>query len=154
MLAETEGSIRRLASLTPANQGGPGLRDSPGPLEMSSVDGTGRTLGNGLQKEGGLDRCFQHGLGSSVQRPTGLRPVVEGGRKSRHQLPGNASSVSSPSCLFTRPEGAPRSGPLGQHDRGGLHKPLRRALLEAPLHFSGMPLGMGTAQPAFALSNA
>ncbi len=32
------------------------------PLEISSVDGTGRTLGNGLQKEGSLDRCFQHGL--------------------------------------------------------------------------------------------
>ncbi len=76
------------------------------------------------------------------------------GRKSPHQLSGNASSVSSPSCLFTRPEGAPRSGPLGQHDHGGLHKPPKRALLEAPLHFSGTPLVMGTAQPAFAQSNA
>ncbi len=68
VLAETEGSIRRLASQTPANQGEPGLRDSRGPLERSSVDGTGRTLGNGLQKEGGLNRFFQHGLGSSVRR--------------------------------------------------------------------------------------
>ncbi len=92
-LAETEGSIRCLASRTPLNQGEPGLRDSPGPLEMSSVDGTGCTRGNGLQKEGSLDRCFQHGLASSVRRPTGLRPVNEGGRKSPHQLPRNASSV-------------------------------------------------------------
>ncbi len=36
--------------------------------------------------------------------------------------------------LFTRPKGAPRSGWLGQYDRGGLHKSPRRALLEAPLH--------------------
>ncbi len=56
--------------------------------------------------------------------------------------------------LFTRPEGAPRSGWLGQYDRGGLHKSPRRALLEAPLHFSGTPLGMGTAQPAFDQSKA
>ncbi len=48
------------------NQGEPSLRDSPGPLEMSSVDGTGHALGNGLQKEGDFDRCFQYGLGSSV----------------------------------------------------------------------------------------
>ncbi len=41
-------------SPTPANQGEPGLRDRPGPLEMSSVDGTGCTLDIGLQKEGGL----------------------------------------------------------------------------------------------------
>ncbi len=80
---------------------------------MSSVGGTGRDLGYGLQKEGGLNWCFQHELGSSVRRPTGLRPVVEGGRKCPHQLPGNASSVASPSCLFTGPEGAPHSGPLG-----------------------------------------
>ncbi len=66
----------------------------------------------------------------------------------------NASSVWITSCLFTRSEGAPRSGPLGQHDRGGLHKSPRRALLEAPLHFSGTPLRMGTTQPAFAQSNA
>ncbi len=44
-----------------------------------------------------------------------------GRRKSSHQLPGNTGSVSSPSCLFTRPEGAPCSGPFGQHDRGGQH---------------------------------
>ncbi len=48
-LAETEGFIRCLASWTPMNQSEPGLRDSPGPLEMSSVDETGRTLSNGLQ---------------------------------------------------------------------------------------------------------
>ncbi len=153
-LAETQGSIRCLVSRTPANQGEPSLCDCPGPLEMSLVDGTGHALGNGLQKESGLDRCFQHGLGSSVQRPTGLPPVVERGKKYPHQLPGNANSMSSPSCLFTRPEVAPHSGPLGQHDRGGLHKSPRRALLEAPLHFNGTPLGMGTARPAFAQSNA
>ncbi len=44
----------------------------------------------------------------------------------------NPSSVSSPSCLFTRPEGAPRYGPLGQHDSDGLHnESTRRALFEA-----------------------
>ncbi len=80
--------------------------------------------------------------------------MVEGGRKSSHQLPKNVCSVSSPSCLFTRPEGAPRSGLLRQHDRGGLNKSPRRALLEAPLHFSGTPLGFGTTQPAFTQSNA
>ncbi len=38
-LAETEGSIRCLGSWTPANQGELGTgRDSPGPLEMLSVD--------------------------------------------------------------------------------------------------------------------
>ncbi len=46
-LAESEGYIWRM---TPANQGEPGMRDSPRPLEMSSVDGTGHTLDNGLQK--------------------------------------------------------------------------------------------------------
>ncbi len=135
-LAETEGSIIYLASRTPAYQGEPGLRGSPGPLEMSSVGGTGRALGNGLQEEGGLDRCIQHGL-----HPT-------------HQLPGNAGSVSSPSYLLTRPKGAPRSGPFRQHDRGSLHKSPRRALLEVPLRSSGASLGIVSAQPVFAESNA
>ncbi len=153
-LAETEGFIMHLASRTPAGQGKLGLRGSPGPLEMSSVDGTGCALGNGLQEEGGLDRCIQHGLGSSVRGPNDFWPVIERGRKSPHQLPGNAGSVSSPSDLLTRPKGAPRSGPFGQHDGGSLHKSPRRALLEAPLRSSGAPLGMGSAQPAFAESNA
>ncbi len=123
-LAETEGSIRCLGSWTPANQGELGTgRDSPGPLEMLSVDGTGYALGNGLQKEGGLDRCFQHGVGGSVKTC---------GRRRKEVSISNSSSVLSPSCLFTRPEGAPRYGPLGQHDSDGLHnESTRRALFEA-----------------------
>ncbi len=123
-LAETEGSIRCLGSWTPANQGELGTgRDSPGPLEMLSVDETGHALGNGLQKEGGLDRCFQHGLGSSVKTCDQRRKEVS---------TSNSSSVSNPSCLFTRPEGAPRYGPLGQHDSNGLHNESpRRARFEA-----------------------
>ncbi len=84
-----------------------------GPCKCHQWVEQGSDLGYGLQKEGGLDWCFQHELGSSVRRPTVLRPVVEGGRKCPHQLPGNASSVPSPSCVFTGPEGAPHSGPLG-----------------------------------------
>ncbi len=66
VLAETTCSTPCLASRTPSCHGEPGLLCSSGPLERPSVDGTGHDLGNGLQKEGGLDRRFQHRLGSAV----------------------------------------------------------------------------------------
>ncbi len=82
------------------------------PLEISSVDGTGRTLGNGLQKEGSLDRCFQHGLKEE----------------------GNLHINCQVMLAVCR----------------ALH-----AFLSRPhLHSSRTPLGIGTAQPAFAQSNA
>ncbi len=59
-----------------------------------------------------------------------------------------------PSHLSARPEGTPRFSPLGQHDGGVLYKLPGRSLLEAPLHSSRAPLGMGSAQLAFADSNA
>ncbi len=70
VLAETSSSSTCLASRTPSSQGEPGLRCSFGPLEKPSVDGTGRALGYGLQKEGGLDRRFQLRLGGAVRRQT------------------------------------------------------------------------------------
>ncbi len=70
VLAETSSSSTRLASRTPPCQGEPGLRCSSCPLEKPSVDGTGRALGYGLQKEGGLDRRFQLRLGGAVRRQT------------------------------------------------------------------------------------
>ncbi|KAI2662336.1 Replication factor C small subunit [Labeo rohita] len=45
----------------------------------TSVDGTGCVPGNGLQKEGGLDGCFQLSLGSAVRWHTCFRPLVEKG---------------------------------------------------------------------------
>ncbi|KAL0179853.1 hypothetical protein M9458_025295, partial [Cirrhinus mrigala] len=58
-LAETENSVPCLVSQMPSCQGRPGLRSSPSSLEGPSVDGAGCTPGHCLQKEGGLDRCFQ-----------------------------------------------------------------------------------------------
>ncbi len=142
-------------SRTPANQGEPGLRGSPGPLEMLSVDGTGRALGNGLQEEGGLNRCIQHRLGSSVQGPIGFRPVVKKeGCLHMNFLEILAVCQGLHTFITTRPNGAPRSGLFGEHDHGSLHKSPRRAFLEAPLHSSGAPLVMVSAQPAFAESTA
>ncbi len=117
-LAETEGSIQCLASQTV------GLNracvTALGPWKCHQWMEKDIPLVNGLQKEGGLNRCFQHGLRNSVRRLTGLWFKEEG--KSLHQLPRNASSVLSSSCLSSKPEGARRSGPLGKYDRGSLHK--------------------------------
>ncbi len=132
-----------MASASPVLQ--LGLHGSSGPLERPSVDGTGHSSGNGLQKKGCLDRCVQHRLGSSVWWQTDFQPLVERGKSVTHQLPGNAGSVSGPSYLLARPKGTPRSGPLGQHDGGVLYKSPGRAHLEAPLLPSTPPLGMGTA---------
>ncbi len=114
------------------------------------MDGTVRAPGYGLQKDGCLDRCFQHGL----MRQTNFRPLVERGRSATHQLPGNAGSMSGPSDLHNRAKETPRSGPLGQHDLGVLHKSQGRALLEAPFHSSRTPLGIDKAQLALAESDA
>ncbi len=122
VLAETTGSIPCVASWTPAYQGRPGLCNSPGPLDECSMDGTGRSSGNGLQEKGSLDRCFQHGLGSSLRRKTDIRPLVESRGQSAHQLPRNAGGMSGLSNLPARPKRTPRPGPLGQHDCGVLHK--------------------------------
>ncbi|KAL0195701.1 hypothetical protein M9458_009273, partial [Cirrhinus mrigala] len=72
VLAETTGSISCVASRTFAYQGGPGLCRSPDPLEELAMDGERRTPGYGLQEEGGHDRCFQHGLGSSTKAEAGI----------------------------------------------------------------------------------
>ncbi len=66
----------------------------------------------------------------------------------------SSSALTSVDGTKEKGYGKPRYGPLGQHDRGGLYKSPKRALLEAHLHFSGTPLGMGTAQPVFAQSNS
>ncbi len=154
VLAETTGSIPFMASWTLMFQGRPGLCNSSGPLEKLSVDGVWRGPGDGVQEEGCLDRCFQHGLGSSVRWQTDFWPLVESRGRATHQLPGNAGSVSGPSDLLVGPKGTPCSGPLGQHDCGVLHKSPERTLLEAPLHSGRASLGMGSAHLAFAETNA
>ncbi len=68
VLAETSSSSKCLASRTPLCQGEPGLHCSSGPLEKTSVDGTGCAPGHGLQKEGGLNKCLQLRLVGAVRR--------------------------------------------------------------------------------------
>ncbi len=75
-------------------------------------------------------------------------------RSPSHQLPGNAGSMFGPSHLYVRPEGAPHLSPLGQYDGGVIYKWPWRSFLEASLHSSRAPLEMGSAQLAFAESNA
>ncbi len=99
------------------------------PWKKSQWMEKGVALGMVLQKQGRLDRCFQHGLRSSVRRQTDFRPLVEGGGRALHQLPGNASNVSGPSVLPARPKRTPRVGQLRQLVRGVLHKSPVRSLL-------------------------
>ncbi len=66
VLAETEGSIRGLASQTSTRNGDSGLCISPGPLEGTPLAKARHYLRHGAQKEGCHDRCFQQGLGSAV----------------------------------------------------------------------------------------
>ncbi|KAI2659229.1 Gag-pol polyprotein [Labeo rohita] len=154
VLAETMGSISCVASRTFAYQGGPGLCRSPVSLEELAMDGERRAPGYGLQEEGGHDRRFQHRLGSSVRWLTSFRPLDESRSRDSHQLPGDAGSVSSPSLLLARSEGTPCAGPLGQHDGGVLYKSPGGTFLQAPLHSSEGPSGVGSAQPVFTEGNA
>ncbi len=102
VLAETTGSIPCMASCTL-------MCNSSGPLEKLSVDGAGRGPGDGMQEKGCLDKCFQQGLGSSVQWQTDFWPLVESRGRATHQLHGNAGSVSGPSDLLVGPKGTPCS---------------------------------------------
>ncbi len=115
VLAETSNSSTRLASRTPPHHGEPGLRCSSGPLEGLSVDGMVLVPWHGLQKEGGLERCLQLWLGGTVQRQTGLWPLVEA-RLPSHQLLVNAGSMVGPSHYSARPEGTSLLSPYGQYD--------------------------------------
>ncbi len=66
---------------------------------LSPVGGwIGHAPGNGLQKEGGLNRCFLHRLGCAGQRQTGFRPLVKAGGLATHHCPymGSTHSAESP----------------------------------------------------------
>ncbi|KAL0148616.1 hypothetical protein M9458_056056 [Cirrhinus mrigala] len=63
-------------------------------------------------------------------------------------MPRDAGSVSSSSVLLARSERTPRAGPLGQHDGGVLYESPGGTFLQAPLHFSGGPSGVGSAVPS------
>ncbi len=139
--------------MTPC-QGEPGLRCSSVPLEKPSVDGMGRAHGDGLQKEGGLDRRLQLSLGGAVRWKTGFWPLVEKGRSPSHQLPGNGGNMFGPSHFSVGPEEASRLSPLGQYDGGVLYKTPGRSFLEAALFSSRTPLEVDSAQLALAESNA
>lgn len=79
VLAETPRSSPRLASRTPPYQSRPQLCLGPVLLDgPSSVLGRYRP-GVGLQKDGGLDRCLQHSLGSSVRGQTDNQLLVKHG---------------------------------------------------------------------------
>ncbi|KAI2663140.1 ORF V: Enzymatic polyprotein [Labeo rohita] len=109
----------------------------------------GRALGFGLQKEGSHNGCLQQGLGGVVRWQPSLRPMVKGRGGISHQLLGNAGSMSRPLRLPARSEGTPRTGPLGQHDCGVLHKSPGGSLLQTPLHSGEGSSGMGSVQPGF-----
>ncbi len=93
-------------------------------------------------------------LGSTVQWQTGFQLLVERRRSASHQQPGNSGSIFGPLYLSARPEGTSCLSLFGHHDSGVLYKSSGRSLLEAPLHSSRAHLGMGSAQLAFAESNA
>ncbi|KAL0201208.1 hypothetical protein M9458_004395, partial [Cirrhinus mrigala] len=126
---ELSGSVNDSAPLPSADTNSPRTGTGmdaelfhPDPLEELAMDGERRAPGYGLQEEGGHNRCFQHGLGSSVRWQTSFRPLDESTRRDSHQLPRDAGSVSSPSLLLARSEETPYAGPLGQHDGGVLYR--------------------------------
>ncbi len=102
VLAEAEGSIRGLASRTPPCNGDSGLCISLGPLEGPPLAKARCNLRHGAQKEGCLNRRIQQGLGSAVQRQTGLRSLVQGG-----VWPAQTSSTLLETCCqgTTSPQG-------------------------------------------------
>ncbi|KAI2661137.1 Transposon Ty3-G Gag-Pol polyprotein [Labeo rohita] len=148
-LVETMSSTSCMASRPSACQCGPSLCESPGPLEGPAMVQKGRALGFGLQKEGSHNGCLQQGLGGVVRWQPSLRPMVKGRGGISHQLLGNAGSMSRPLRLPARSEGTPRTGPLGQHDCGVLHKSPGGSLLQTPLHSGEGSSGMGSVQPGF-----
>ncbi len=145
VLAETTNSAPCVASWMPSHQGEPGLCYSSGPLERPTVVQAGRDYGHDSQKEGCLDRCIQHRLGSSVRGQTSLWLLVGRRRSATHQLPRDDGSMSRPSDLLTGPDGTPRASLLRQHDSGISYKSPRQAHLEMPFR----DLGVGTCQTAF-----
>lgn len=84
--------------------------------------------GISVQKEGGLDRCFQHRLGSAVWWQTSFQPLVERGESASHQLPGNAANMFRPLHHSNRPSGTPLVSPLRQHDSRVVYKNRQGAL--------------------------
>lgn len=86
-------------------------------------------------------------------RGTGLRLLVEVGKSATCKLPRNASSFSSFSGFPSGHEGLPCPSPIGQHDRGVLHKS-PEGIVKCLFILTKKTPRMGTAQPAFAESVA
>ncbi len=75
VLVETEGSSSGLASRTPPRNGDSSLCISPDPLEEHPLAKARHDCRHGTQKEGCHDRCFQQGLGSTLQELSELQII-------------------------------------------------------------------------------
>lgn len=135
----------------PLSQGIPWLCQGPGPLAGPSSIPDRCRLGDRLQEEGCHDGCFQHRLGSSVERQADIRLLVRPGEALAHPLPGNAGVFSGSQNLPARPEGAPC---LGQHVSSGLPKSPRWSQATAYVQAGETPPLIGTAQSALAEGSA
>ncbi len=137
-----------MVSRTLSCQGEPGLRGSSGPLERPPLVQAWHDDRHYLQKEGGLDRCFQHRSGALCEG----KPAFGSWSDTEGQLHINCLEMmavcSSPSEFLTGPEGTLRASPLRQHDSGILYKSARRAHLKMPFRDGKTPLGVGASRPA------
>ncbi len=106
-LPGAQGQICQEHTVTQPSNGDSGLCISSGPLEGPLLAKARRDPRHGAQKKGCYNRHFQQWFVSAVRGQTDLRPMVRRGVGPAHQLPRNASSVSSLSILPAGLSGTP-----------------------------------------------
>ncbi len=107
-------------------QGRPLLYQGCGPLDDLSPVSNRNEVRPDLQKESSHNGCVQLWLGCPVGGQSGVRLLVSLRETPAYQLPRDAGGFLSPENLPSSLKRAPRLGPVGQHDGGGLHQSPRQ----------------------------
>ncbi len=98
----------------------------------------------GRKEESSHKWCFQLRLGRPVGGQSGVRLLVSPRATPAYQLPRDAGGFLDPENLPTSLKGAPRFGPVGQHDGGGLHQSPKRSEVMLSLQDGSSPPLLGT----------
>ncbi len=114
------------------------------PWMTSRLFQTGVRLGLTSRRKVITTDASNSGWGRPVGRQSGIRLLVSPGATPAYQLPRDVGGFLGPENLLTGLKGAPRLGPVGQHDGGCLHQSPRWSEVMHTLQDGSSPPLLGT----------